>query len=312
MSVLGKNRNVLPGLLLLAGLMMIGPGCSGLASSATDRDIEVSKTHYRIAADHLSNRRALEARRELNKSLKKNPKNRHAHKLLGIIDFMEGVYKSSLVDRVQCLKGAEADEQRAVSNIDFRKAEGRFKRAVELAKAEEEYGSESLVYLANTAIHFKRYKEAIKFIDQALLDDLYRDHHLALSVKGWAIYKQGKLKEAAQILRQANYARANFCIGLYRLGKIYYDKKAYSRTVTELEKIKELKKCPLQEVPHLLGMAYTHTGAAREKVRKQFELCIQINRKSCLARECTRLLKNVAPAAAVSESAEKPVVEAKD
>jgi len=296
----------------LAGVLLIGPGCSGLAANVSDRDIEVSKTHFRIAADHLANRRALEARRELNRSLKKNPQNRESHKLLGIIEFMEGVYKGNLVDRNQCLNGAEADEQRAVSNAEFRKAETRFKRAVALAKKAEEIDAQALVYLANIAIHFKRYKDAVTFIEQALLDDLYRDHHLALAVKGWAIYKQGKLKEAAQVLRQANYARAGFCIGLYRLGKVYYDLKSYSRAVTELEKLKEFKDCPLQEVPHLMGMAYTHTGAAREKVRKQFELCIQSNKKSCLARECTRLLKNVAPEAAASESQEKPTAEAKD
>jgi tetratricopeptide (TPR) repeat protein len=283
-----------------------------LGTTATKRNFDLSQTHYRMGADYLSKRKPLAARRELRKALKLDPENREAHHLLGILMFVEGMHKLNLVDRTQCLRGSEADEQRAVANIEFRKAEGYLKTSVKMAKeVEEKIQSEGLVYLANIALHFKRYKEAVSLSDQAMVNDLYGGKHLAQAVKGWALYKQRKLKAAAREFRQVIYERPNFCLGLYRLAKVYHDQKLYNRSITELNKVMKIKECPIQEVPHLLGLSYTRAGSGREKVREQFDICAKMNPKSCLSRECARLLKNVAPA--MEEAVEAaPAEEAKE
>ena len=281
-------------------------------SATADRNFDLSRTHYRMGANLLSKQKPLEARRELRKALQLDPTNREAHHLLGILFFVEGMHKLNLVDRTQCLKGSEADEQRTVANIEFRSAEGYLKTSVKMAKEiEGKIESEGLVYLANIALHFKRYKEAVDLSKLALSNDLYGGKHLAQAVKGWALYKQRKYKAAGREFRQMIYGRPSFCLGHYRLAKVYHDQKMHGRAITELEKVSKLKECPIQEVPHLLGMAYTHAGRDKEQVRQQFARCAEMNKESCLAMECERLLKNVAPESA-PEVAPEPAVETKD
>ena len=279
--------------------------------ASSQRNFDLSRTHFRMGADLLSKKKPLAARRELRKSIKLDPSNRDPYHLLGILLFVEGMHKLNLVDRSQCLKGSEADEQRQVANIEFRNAVDYLKTSVKMAKAEHKIESEGLIYLANIALHFKNYKKAEELAKQALVNDLYGGKHLAQAVKGWALYKQRKYRAAAREFRQIIYDHPTFCIGLYRLGKVYYDQKLYGRAITELEKVVKIKECPIQEVPHLLGLAYTHAARDREQARQQFESCAKMNSKSCLARECERLLKNVGPGSAPSADA-IPAVEARE
>lgn len=283
--------------IIFATLLALGipglAGCSG-GGALAQRDFDLARTYYRMGADYLTKKQPLAARRELLKSIKKDPEYRDPVHMLGVLLFVEAMHKLNLIDRTQCLRTAEAEEQRKVANAEFRKAEGRLKQALKMAEEiEEKTDTASTIYLANIALHFKRYKETIRLSKKALENDIHPSRHLAQAVLGWAYFKQGKLNDAGRELRQTLYRQPNFCLGRYRLSKVYFEQKKYKRVVEELEKIKDLKSCPIQEVPHLLGMALMKDGKEQARALPQFKQCMKMNPNSCLAQECGRLAKNI-------------------
>jgi len=270
------------------------PACSGPTGAKAQRDFDLSRTYYRMGADYLRKRRPLDAKRELKKSIKLDPQHRDPVYMLGVLLFVEAMHKLNIIDRSQCLKGNEADEQRKVANEVFRRAEKQFKKARKMAKEfEDKPDTDSTIYLANIALHFKRYKEAIKLSKIAMKNDVHPSRHLALAVLGWAYFKLGKLDKAARELRQSMYDRPKFCLGRYRLAKVYFELKHYVRASAELDKIKDLKVCPIQEIPHLMGLTQMRLKKEPAQASKHFDDCAKLNPNSCLAKECTQLGKNI-------------------
>ena len=271
---------------LLILLAVLAAGCGDIS---TEKNIELSRTHYLLGEDFLKKKKPLQGKQELLKAVKRDPENRLAYHLLGFVAFMEGLRSLNYVDRVQCLQGVEAEEQRKLASADFKRSEKYLIRSVKMAKKENKVESEALLWLANIAIHFKRHDDAIKYVSSGLENSYYPSRHLLHGVRGWALFQKGEYRKAGEELRQAIYNQAKFCLGHYRLAKVHFARKQYDKALKELAWTAK-EKCPIQEAPYLLGRAYAQKRSM-EQARKEFERCVKMNPKSCLSKVCRRLAK---------------------
>ncbi|MCC6746537.1 MAG: tetratricopeptide repeat protein [Deltaproteobacteria bacterium] len=261
--------------------------CDG---QSTQRNTKLAGTHYLLAADLVRKRNPEGAKAELMRALELDPDNRDAHQLLGVVFYLEGVHAMNFLEREQCLEGRAAQEQREVANERFRRAEQHLARSVKLAAQERTIQSEDLTNLASVALHFKRYDEAIQHCDKALQNILFTNRFTALGNRGWAYFLKGDRVRAARDLRQALFYQPKFCIGRYRLAKVYYEEREYAKVITELKHVTDDKDCPIQEPFQLLGLTYGRLRQT-EEARQQFDRCVALNPKSCISLECRRYVK---------------------
>lgn len=261
-------------------------------TGSVQRNAKLSNTHFLLGQDYLKRKNPQAAKQELLKALELDPENQEAHQLVGVVFFMEGVHAMNFIERRQCLKGSAASEQREVANETFRDAEKHFHKAVALSGKDGKIESEALNYLANIAIHFKRYKKAVEYTTRALENIMYGNRHMALGVRGWAYALKGDYADAARDLRQALFHQEGFCVGRYRLAKVYYEQKHYDEAIEELVRVVGDKTCMFQDPHHLLGLAYTKTRKP-EKAKFHFDRCVASNPRSCLSEECRRYAKLV-------------------
>ncbi len=271
----------------LLSVVFIMVGC---LTSHNEKNIQLSTTHSQLGADYLKKKMPLAAKRELLKALELDEANHEAHHLLGCIFFLEAVQEVNYVERNNCLNGIEAEEGIEEANKDFQKSKHHFNLAVQIYAKKDRVDSESLNYLANIALHFKQYDDAISFAKKALSNIVYASRHLALGNLGWAYYLKEDFKHAERELRQAIFQEPKFCIGRYRLAKVYYDQGKYEKAFEELKTLEAETECPIQEINVLLGMIYLKKRDI-ESAKRQFDLCIKIHPKSCIADECRRYLK---------------------
>jgi Tfp pilus assembly protein PilF len=273
---------------LVVVLALLLPACNH--TEGVKRKPELSHTHYLIGEDLVRKKQPDGARRELLKSIELDPENREAHELLGMIFFLEGVHKMNLLEQEQCLRGVAAEEQHREANKEFRRAEEYLRIAVKLGEKEKRVESDVLNTLGNIALHFKRYDDAIAYCQKALDNILYTQRQFALGTLGWAYHQKGDRQSAARELRQAIFQEPKFCVGRYRLAKVYFDDKALDKAIEELKKVVEDAACPIQEAHQLLGLCLMKRGET-EAARVQFEKCQRMNPKSCVSQECQRYSK---------------------
>jgi type IV pilus assembly protein PilF len=260
--------------------------CDGNQSAT--KNAKQSYWHYRIGKDYLKKKQPDAAKNELLKAVELDDENRDAHHLLGVIFFLKGVHAMNHVDRSQCLEGKRAKEQREAANRVFGLAEKSFKRVLELGKKKKsKTNSKVLNYLANIALHFAHYDEAIKLSSRALDNIMYTERQTALGTRGQAYFRKGDLEAASKDLRQAIFHQPKFCVGRFWLAKTYFKSKRFKDAIVELEKVVADKQCPLQEAHQLLGLCYLKDKQP-QKARSQFEMCVSKNPNSCVSQECKR------------------------
>ncbi|MCA9666499.1 MAG: tetratricopeptide repeat protein [Myxococcales bacterium] len=289
------QRMCIARILWAALALALSAGCNGHGSAA--RKPKLSETHRLLAVDLLKKKNPDGAIEELVKALKYNPDNRKAHLTMGQVLFLQGVHAMNFVERTQCLKGQAAADQRNTANERFRRAADHLRKSLTESDDTEKKTARSntLNYLANIALHFKRYDEAIELSNKALNNILYAARFHSLGTRGWAYFKKGNLDKAASDLRQALFHQPRFCVGRYRLAKVYYAKKQYPQAIAELTKVVNDKACTFQDPHHLLGLAYSKTKQS-EQARAHFDKCVALNPRSCVGAECRRYAKLIGQA----------------
>ncbi len=252
------------------------------AGPQTRVDPDASDKRYLLGADYFQKGLVGPALEELLKAVELNPQNPDAHNLLGLVFLRKGAEAEEMSVRAQCLKGEELRLEKAEMDAHFAKAEKHFNEAVRL----KPNFSEALNNLAVVAIHFGRFDDAIQQEEKALANIVYRDPYAAEGNLGLAYLSKNDFPRAAKALRQALFEQPAFCVGRYRLAKVYYEQKEYDRAAEELEKVTGDKACPIQEAFHLAGMVSLRRedGARAQEL---FARCVQLAPRSCLARECT-------------------------
>jgi Tfp pilus assembly protein PilF len=245
-------------------------------------DTSGSEKQYLLAADYFSKNMVQPATAELQRALELNPDNPDAHNLLGLISLRKASEVEELATRMQCLRGEEMSLEKQEMDGHFKKADEEFRRAVTLKKD----FSEALNNLAVVAMHFGRYDEAISLEERALSNIIYREPYYAEGNLGLAYLSKKDLARAAKTLRQAVFEQPSFCVGRFRLAKVYYEQREYDHAQEELDKVTSDKACPIQEAFHLAGMVALRRED-RAHAAEMFQRCAQLAPKSCLARECT-------------------------
>jgi type IV pilus assembly protein PilF len=245
-------------------------------------DPAASEKQYLLGADYFQKNMVGPATEELLKAVELNPENPDAHNLLGLVSLRKASETEELATRVQCLKGQELQLEKQEMDGHFKKAEEEFKKAVSF----KPNFSEALNNLAVVAMHFGRYDEAIQLEEKALSNIVYREPFAAEGNLGMAYLSKNDLARAAKTLRQAVFDQPAFCVGRFRLAKVYYEQKEYEHAAEELEKVTSDKACPIQEAFHLAGIVSLRRQD-RQHAAEMFQRCTQLAPKSCLARECT-------------------------
>jgi Tfp pilus assembly protein PilF len=269
---------------LLAYLLTIVVTLSLAGCGPTSRVIDpaASEKQYLLAADYFAKNMVAPATEELLRAITLDPQNADAHNLMGLISLRKASEVEELATRHQCLKGEEMQLERQEMDGHYKKAGDSFKKAVAL---KSNY-SDALNNLAVVEMHFGRYDEAIKLEESALSNIIYREPYYAEGNLGLAYLSKNDLARAAKTLRQAIFEQPTFCVGRYRLAKVYYEEREYDHAAEELDKVIADKACPIQEAYHLAGLVALRRQD-RQRAVEMFQRCTQMAPKSCLARECT-------------------------
>ncbi len=255
-------------------------GACGPAQLRLDPD--GSEKRYLLGADYFHKGLVAPALEELVKAVELNPQNADAHNLIGLVWLRKAADAEELATRAQCLKGEEAKLEKQEMDTQFKKAEESFKKAL-AARANFSEAENSMGVIA---LHFGRYDEAVQHSEKALSNIMYRDAFYAKGNLGWAYLQKNDYARASKALREALFDQPSFCVGRYRLAKVYYEQKEYDRAQEELDKVTGDKACPLQEAFHLAGMVALRKQE-RDKAGELFQKCVSLAPKACLARECT-------------------------
>jgi Tfp pilus assembly protein PilF len=259
-------------------LILALAGCA----TAPRVDPDASDKRYLLGADYFSKGMVGPALEELLRAVELNPNNADAHNLLGLVFLRKGAEAEEMSLRSQCLRGEDLRLEQTEMDDSFKKAEEQFRQAVTLKPD----FSEALNNLAVVAIHFGRYDEAIERAEKALANIIYREPFAAQGNLGLAYLSKNELARAAKALRQALFDQPQFCVGRYRLAKVYYEQKEYDLAAEELEKVTGEKACPIQEAFHLAGLVSLRRED-RARAAQMFERCVALAPRSCLARQCT-------------------------
>lgn len=266
------------------GLLAIAVGA---CASQPTRNPSLSQAHLRLGADYFGKRAPQAAKSELLRAIHYDDENQEAHYLLGVIFLTEGIYALNYGQQGRCLTGMAATEQSQAADEAFTLAGKYLLRSVALARRDERTDSEALNALANVELHFKRYAEAIRLCGEALDNVLFAGQHLALANRAWAEFEVGNLPRAARDLRQALFHRSAFCLGHFRLGRVYLAQQRWSEAIEELKQAAGDATCSIQEASFYLGQAYAKQGSLAQ-AREQFAQCVASDPKSCVSFECRR------------------------
>ena len=244
-------------------------------------DPDASEKRYLLGADYFNKGLSQPALEELLKAVELNPANPDAHNLLGLVFLRKGAEAEELSTRNQCLKGEELRLEKQEMDSQFKRAQEQFDKAVALRPD----FSEARNNLAVVMIHFGRYDEAVQHEEKALANIVYREPYAAQGNLGQAYLEKHDYARASKALRQALFEQPKFCVGRYRLAKVYYETKEWDRAADEIDQVTKDKSCPIQEAYHLAGMVALRRDD-RDKAQQMFARCVELAPKSCLASEC--------------------------
>lgn len=266
----------------MAQLLFVVGLCSAACGPAQTRvDPDASYKRYLLGADYFQKGLVQPALEELLKAVELDPKNAEAHNLLGLVFLRKAEEAEELSTRNACLKGEELRLEKQEMETQFKKAEEQFEKAIAL-KADF---SDARNNLAVVMIHFGRYDDAIDLEEKALSNIVYREPYIAHGNLGQAYAAKHEYARAAQALRQALFEQPKFCVGRFRLAKVYYETKDYDRAAAELEQVTGDKACPIQEAFQLAGLVALRRDD-RQKAEEMFTRCVELAPQGCLASEC--------------------------
>lgn len=284
--MLGKGKETIGGLkgfLVTMGTciaVLAAPGCATRAK----RDPDQAQVRYQLAVGYFQNHRDEAAIEELQKSIEADPQNAEAYNMLGLIALKQAYDYGSQAETVSCLKGADEQSVRGEENRKLRDAETSFRKAVELhANFPEAWNSLSAV-----ALLLREWDEAITAAENALKDPTYDSPVFARANLGWAYFHKKDLQNAWKELYESVSRASAFCVGRYRLAKVYVERGEVDQAVDVIEPlIADGKRCPIQEA-FLLGGLLHERRKNSEKARDLFRACAEMSPRSCVADECRR------------------------
>jgi type IV pilus assembly protein PilF len=267
------------GLVLALAAALLAAGCP----AQQRRDPDQSNVYYELGARYYASRRVEAAIEELQKALKADPENADAYNMLGIIALRQGHDYLQQMEAAACLKGQDAQVVREDALQKFREAEVSFRKAVQL-RAEF---STAWNNLSVAALQLEEWDAAIEAAKNALKDPTYAEPQTARANLGWAYFSKKDLLNAWKELHEAASQSPGFCVGRYRLAKVYFERGEIDSAADELDAVVGNVKCPIQEAYLLAGLVHQRQKE-RDEARALFERCASLAPRSCMAGECRR------------------------
>jgi Tfp pilus assembly protein PilF len=263
----------------VAVVTAVSAGCAARAH----KDSEQSHLRYQLAEDYFRNRRLEASLEEIRKALELDANNAEAYDLWGLIALSQGADYLRQAETAGCLRGADSDAVRRDATAKFKEAAEHLRRAVAIRPA----FAEAWNNLAVAALSLQNYDDAITAAENALKDVTYRSPEFARANLGWAHFHKKNLNEAWKALHEAVSRSPEFCVGRYRLAKVYVERGQYDEAAEEIDAVVANAACPIQEAFLLGGMVHQR----RQDVagaRTLFDRCVAVAPRACLAAECRR------------------------
>ena len=289
--MLGKGEEItggLKGFLLTMGACMAVlsiPGCA----TRTKRDPDQSQLRYQLALGYFHNQRVEPAVEELQKAIEADPQNAEAYNLLGLIALKQAYDYEAQAETFSCLKGADADVVRSEENRKLHEAETNFRKAIELRPSYPEAWNS----LAVVALLLQSWDQAIEAAGNALKEPTYNLPVFARANLGWAYFHKKDLQNAWKELYESVASAPGFCVGRFRLAKVYLERGEIEQAMDAIEPIlSDAKRCPIQEALLLGGLLYERRKNS-EKARDLFRACTDMSPRSCVADECRRYARMI-------------------
>jgi type IV pilus assembly protein PilF len=254
-------------------------GCAARAN----KDREQSQIHHQLATDYFRHQRTEAALEEVRKALEMDPDNADVYDLMGLIALSQGAEYLRQVETSSCLRGADAQAVRRDAEGKFKEAEQYLRKATTLRPA----FAEAWNNLAVAATHLQDYDEARAAAENALKDVAYPSPEIARANLGWAEFHKKNMNAAWKALHEAVARAPGFCVGRYRLAKVYVERNQYDEASEEIDAVVSNPACPIQEAFLLAGMVHQHRGDA-PGARSLFDRCVAAAPRACLANECKR------------------------
>lgn len=255
------------------------PGCA----SKPRRDPDQSQIRYQLGVEYFNSRRVEAAIEELQEALRADPDNADAHNMLGLIALSQGHDYVAQLETGACLKGADAEAVRGDALTKFREAEEHLRRAVTLHPTLAPAWNNLSVAL----LQLQDWDGAIDAAQRALQQITYVQPEVARANLGWAYFQKKEVQRAWKELHEAVSRSPGFCVGRYRLAKIYVERNEIGEAATTLAPVLANKNCPIQEAFLLAGLIEGRRKAW-DQARAHYETCERMAPRSCLADECRR------------------------
>ena len=265
------------------GALAVMASAAGCAGPGRARDTEQSNVRYQLAADDFRVQRTEAALEELRKALALDPGNADAYNLLGLIALSQGAEYLRQSETSGCLRGADAESLHRDASAKFKQAEESLRKATTLRPSFPDAWNN----LSVAALQLESYDEAIMAAENALKDATYPSPELARANLGWAQFQKKNLNAAWKALHEAIARAPGFCVGRYRLAKVYAERNQYEEAAEEIDAVTANAACPIQEAFLLGGLVHQHR---RDVVgaRALFGRCVAMAPRACLAHECRR------------------------
>jgi Tfp pilus assembly protein PilF len=268
---------------------MLGTGCPA------PRDLQRSQTHVDLAKDLLGKGQDTAAETELKKAIAFDRRNEEAFLVYGLVYLIRAAHTENLIERENCLGGAEADGLRKDSDEYMRVAEQHFERATTLAP---DYG-EAWMDRAVVAMHFRDWDRAIELCKRALENaSRLQSEALARTNLGWALHQKKEFARATTELLQAVQLTPNLCLAHFRLARVLFDRERFEEASDELSPFAPLTTgehapcAPVLEALYLGGQASLRNHDIQAAV-PWFQQCIEAAPRSCMAKQCEAALSEL-------------------
>ena len=260
--------------------VLSAPGCATRAK----RDSDQSQIRYQLAVGYFQGHRVEAAIEELQKAIAADPQNAEAYNMLGLVALKQAYDYAAQVETFSCLKGIDEQSVRSEENAKLREAEMRFRKAIELRpNYAEAWNSLSVV-----ALLLQAWDQAITAAENALKEPTYDAPIFARANLGWAYFHKKDLQNAWKELYESVSRAPTFCVGRYRLAKVYLERGEVEQAVDVIDPlVVDGKRCAIQEAFLLAGLLQERRKNS-EKARGLFHVCAEMAPRSCVADECRR------------------------
>jgi tetratricopeptide (TPR) repeat protein len=142
--------------------------------------------------------------------------------------------------------------------------------------------------LSVAELQLQSWDAAIEAARNALKDPSYAIPEFARANLGWAYYQKKDIQSAWKELHEAVSRSPGFCVGRYRLAKVYQERGDIDQAADVLAPLlADVKRCPIQEA-QLLGGLLNERKREIASARELFQHCVDMDPRSCVADECRR------------------------